>query len=158
MRSRTVTDACAHPPYRGRGRTSVVPLSCRAMTTNLNPPAESVVERFLRYVRIDTQSREGADTTPSTEKQWTLVRLLADELRALGAQDVFMSEHCTVYATVPANVPDAEGVTTVGFLAHVDTSPAVSGANVNPIIHHDYRGGDIVLPGDPSQVITVAQH
>jgi len=128
------------------------------MTTNLNPPGESVVDRFLRYVRIDTQSREGADTTPSTEKQWTLVRLLADELRALGAQDVFLSEHCTVYATVPANAPDADRIATVGFLAHVDTSPAVSGANVQPIVHRDYRGGDIVLPGDPSQVIRVSQH
>ena len=128
------------------------------MTTNLNPPGESVVDRFLRYVRIDTQSREGADKTPSTEKQWALVRLLADELRALGAQDVLVSEHCTVYATVPANAPDADRITTVGFLAHVDTSPAVSGANVSPIVHRDYRGGDIVLPGDPSQVLRVAEH
>ena len=128
------------------------------MTTNLNPPGESVVDSFLRYVRIDTQSREGADKTPSTEKQWALVRLLADELRALGAQDVLVSEHCTVYATVPANAPDADRITTVGFLAHVDTSPAVSGANVSPIVHRDYRGGDIVLPGDPSQVLRVAEH
>ncbi len=128
------------------------------MNTNLNPPSESVVDRFLRYVRIDTQSREGASTTPSTEGQWELVRLLADELRELGAQDVSVSEQCTVYATVPANVEDADRVPVVGFLAHVDTSPAVSGKDVQPVIHRDYRGGDIVLPGDPSQVIRVEQH
>ncbi len=128
------------------------------MTTNLIPPRESVLDRFLRYVRIDTQSREGADTTPSTEKQWTLANLLADELRALGVQDVSVSEQCAVYASLSANAPDAERIPVVGFLAHVDTSPAVSGANVNPVVHQDYRGGDIVLPGDPAQVITVAQH
>ena len=127
------------------------------MTTTLIPPSESVLDRFLRYVRMDTQSREGASDTPSTDKQWALVRLLADELRALDAQDVFLSEHCTVYATVPANAPDA-GIPVVGFLAHMDTSPAVSGANVQPVIHRDYRGGDIALPGDPSQIIRVAQH
>ncbi len=123
----------------------------------LAAPAESVVDRFLRYVRIDTQSREGAATTPSTEGQWTLVRMLADELRALGAQDVFVSEHCAVYAGLPANGADP-ATPVVGFLAHVDTSPAVSGAHVNPVIHRDYRGGDITLPGDPSQVIRVDQH
>jgi len=131
------------------------------MTMILNPPAESVLDRFLRYVRIDTQSQEGASTTPSTEKQWTLIRLLAEELRALGAQDVSVSEQCAVYATVPGNA--AEGASgdrlpVVGFLAHVDTSPAVSGANVKPIVHRDYRGGDVALPGDRSQVIRVAQH
>jgi tripeptide aminopeptidase len=127
------------------------------MTTTLIPPSESVLDRFLRYVRIDTQSREGASATPSTDTQWTLVNLLADELRALGAQDVFVNEHCTVYASVPANAPDA-GIPVVGFLAHVDTSPAVSGANVQPVIHRDYGGGDIALPGDPLQIIRVAQH
>lgn len=128
------------------------------MTTTLAAPRESVLDRFLRYVRIDTQSREGADTTPSTDKQWTLVRLLADELRQLGAQDVFVSEQCAVYARVPASAPELEPLPVVGFLAHVDTSPAVSGTNVNPVIHRDYRGGDIVLPGDRAQVIRVEQH
>ena len=128
------------------------------MTTNLTPPAESVVDRFLRYVRIDTQSRDGVDNTPSTDGQWALVKLLADELRALGAADVFVNEHCTVYAAIPANTPDAATIPVLGFLAHVDTSPAVSGAGVNPVIHRDYRGGDIHLPGDPAQVIRVDQH
>ena len=97
--------------------------------------------------------------TPSTEKQWVLARLLADELRALGARDVRVSDFCMVYATIPGNLPDdAPRAPVIGFLAHVDTSPAVTGTNVNPIVHHRYEGGDIVLPGDPSQVITVAQN
>lgn len=126
-----------------------------------NPPRalrESVVDRFLRYVRIDTQSAEHQETTPSTPGQWTLARLLADELEQLGASDVRVSAQCMVYATIPANVPNADAVPVVGFLAHVDTSSAVSGADVTPVIHQDYQGGDIVLPKDPSQVITMAQN
>jgi tripeptide aminopeptidase len=123
--------------------------------SDVNPPTESVVDRFLRYVRIDTQSKEDGTTTPSTETQWTLARLLAEELRSLGAMNVRVSESCMVYATVPGN---AAGAPTIGFLAHVDTSPAVSGANVKPIIHERYRGGDITLPGDSTQVITVEQN
>jgi tripeptide aminopeptidase len=121
-----------------------------------NEARESVVDRFLRYVRIDTQSKEDTTETPSTEAQWTLARMLADELEQLGAANVRVSEHCMVYATVAGNT--SANVPTIGFLAHVDTSPAVSGANVKPVIHKDYRGGDIVLPGDPSQIITVAQN
>ena len=128
------------------------------MITTLEPPTESVVDRFLRYVRIDTQSREDQQVTPSTPTQWELANLLAAELRQLGAADVHVSEHCMVYASIPSTLPDSARVPTVGFLAHVDTSPAVSGANVHPIVHRSYRGGDIVLPADPSQVITVAQH
>jgi tripeptide aminopeptidase len=126
-----------------------------------NPPRESVVDRFLRYVKIDTQSQEEQSTTPSTAKQWDLARMLETELTQLGAQRVRTSEHCMVYATIPSNLGDAAltaRVPTIGFLAHVDTSPAVTGANVKPIIHANYQGGDIVLPGDPLQVITVAQH
>lgn len=123
-----------------------------------HPPTESVVDRFLRYVRIDTQSREDQPTVPSTAKQWELANLLAGELRALGAADVRVSDHCMVYASVPATMPHSAHVPAVGFLAHVDTAPAVSGANVTPVIHRNYQGGDIVLPADPSQVITVAQH
>ena len=125
----------------------------------MQPPTESVVERFLRYVRVDTQSREDASTTPSTDSQWGLSNKLVDELRSLGARDVRVSEHCMVYATIPSNLADDAGdVPVIGLLAHVDTSPAVSGAGVNPVVHRDYRGGDIVLPGDPTQVITVAQN
>jgi len=128
------------------------------MTTPLHPPRETVVDRFLRYVRIDTQSREDQPTTPSTPTQWTLARMLAAELQALGAADVTVSEHCMVYATVPSTLPNGARAPTVGFIAHVDTSPAVSAAGVTPVVHAAYRGGDIVLPGDPTQVITVAQH
>jgi tripeptide aminopeptidase len=128
------------------------------MPTDLEPPGESVVDRFLRYVRIDTQSREDQHTTPSTLTQWTLANLLAAELKQMGASDVALSEHCMVYATVPSNLPNGKQAPTVGFIAHVDTSPAVTGAGVSPIVHRNYRGGDIALPGDPAQVITVAQH
>jgi tripeptide aminopeptidase len=127
---------------------------------SMQPPRESVVDRFLRYVRVDTQSREDATTTPSTPTQWTLARQLAEELKSLGARDVSVSDHCMVYATVPATVSDARAKSTpvLGLLAHVDTSPAVTGSGVKPTIYENYKGGDIVLPGDRSQVLTVAQN
>ena len=126
----------------------------------LTPPGEGVVDRFLRYVSIDTQSKEGESTTPSTEKQWVLARMLAEELRELGARDVRVSEYCMVYATLPSNLPNdsTAKVPVVGFLAHVDTSPALTGANVKPVIHRNYQGGDIALPGDANAVITVARN
>ena len=124
----------------------------------VNPPRESVVDRFLRYVRVETQSKEEETTVPSTPTQWTLAKMLVEELRELGAENVRISEHCMVYATIPANVPMNDKLPPIGFLAHVDTSPAVTGLEVNPIIHRNYQGGDIVLPNDPSQVITVAQN
>ena len=112
--------------------------------------AEDVLERFLRYVRIDTQSDPHSDSYPSTAKQLDLLRLLADELRELGLDEVDLDDHGYVFGTVPATT---EGdVPTVGFLAHVDTSPEVSGANVNPQVIR-YDGGEIVLPGDASQVL-----
>jgi tripeptide aminopeptidase len=123
----------------------------------LKPPTESVMDRFLRYVKIDTQSAEDQTTTPSTRKQLNLANLLAKELNALGAQNVRVSEFGIVYATVPGNLADNSKVPVVGFIAHMDTSPAVSGENVNAIIHKNYQGGDITLPKDPTQVITVAK-
>ena len=116
------------------------------------------MDRFLRYVKIDTQSQEDQTTTPSTRKQLNLANLLAKELSALGAQNVRVSEFGIVYATVPGNLADNSKVPVVGFIAHMDTSPAVSGENVNPIIHKNYQGGDITLPKDPTQVITVAKN
>jgi tripeptide aminopeptidase len=126
----------------------------------MSSPRESVVDRFLRYVRIETQSSETNASRPSTASQWTLANQLAKELEQLGAVNVRVSEFCMVYATIPSNLPLSlsRGVPTIGFLAHVDTSPAVTGANVKPIIHRNYQGGDIALPGDPTQVITVAQN
>jgi tripeptide aminopeptidase len=126
--------------------------------TALKPPTESALDRFLRYVKIDTQSQEDQTTTPSTRKQLNLANLLAKELTALSAQNVRVSEFGIVYATIPGNLPDNAKVPVVGFIAHMDTSPAVSGENVNPIIHKNYQGGDIVLPKDPTQVITEAKN
>jgi tripeptide aminopeptidase len=124
----------------------------------LKPPTETALDRFLRYVKIDTQSQEDQTTTPSTRKQLNLANLLAKELTALGAQNVRVSEFGIVYATVPGNLPDNSKVPVIGFIAHMDTSPAVSGENVNPIFHKNYQGGDIILPKDQTQVITPAKN
>jgi len=123
--------------------------------TQLKPPTESVLDRFLRYVKIDTQSAEDQTTVPSTRKQLNLANLLAKEMNALGVQGVRVSEFGIVYGLVPGNLADNSKVPTVGLIAHMDTSPEVSGENVNAIIHKNYQGGDIVLPKDSSQVITV---
>ena len=128
------------------------------VNAQLKPPVEPVMDRFLRYVKIDTQSQEDQTTTPSTRKQLNLANLLAKELTALGAENVRVSEFGIVYATVPGNLTDNSKVPVVGFIAHMDTSPAVSGENVNAIIHKNYQGGDITLPKDPTQVITVEKN
>jgi tripeptide aminopeptidase len=108
-------------------------------------------ERFLRYVRIDTQSESDSDEVPSTAKQLDLSRLLVDELKALGIEDAKLETSSgIVYATVPAT---SEGAPTIGFCAHVDTSPDVSGANVQPQLVR-YEGGDVPLPGNPAQVLS----
>jgi tripeptide aminopeptidase len=109
-------------------------------------------DRFLRYARIDTQSRDDAGQYPSTAGQWDLLRLLTDELRALGAPDVTLTEWGYVLATVPGTVLGDE-LPTVALLAHVDTSPDYSSADVIPIVHRDYHGGAIVLPDVPEQVL-----
>lgn len=119
---------------------------------------EAPLDRFLRYVRVNTEAIEGSSEVPSSPGQWDLARLLATELTALGASDVRLSESCVVYARIPSTLPAGRTAPTVGFVAHVDTSPAVTGANVRPIVHRNYQGGDIVLPEDPSQVITVERH
>ena len=131
---------------------------CVPISAQQKPPTESAMDRFLRYVKIDTQSAEDQKTVPSTKKQFDLARLLEKELNALGVQNVRVSEFGIVYGLVPGNLPDNSKVPTIGFIAHMDTSPAVSGANVNAIIHKNYQGGDIVLPNDKTQVITVAQN
>lgn len=103
-----------------------------------------MIERFLKYVSIDTQSsEEGADKCPSTEKQFDLARYLVDELKQLGLSEVEMDEHGYVYATLESNTDEALPV--VGFIAHMDTSPDCSGAGVKPRIIRDYDGTDIVL-------------
>ncbi len=116
----------------------------------------TVAERFLRYVVIDTQSSDNATTFPSTEKQKDLGRLLVQELRALGIDDAHLDPYGYVYATVPANT--GKQVPVICFCAHMDTSPDCSGKDVKPQIVRNYQGGDIVLPGDRSQVIRVADN
>lgn len=111
------------------------------------------VEKFLKYVKYDTQSDDEATCFPSTEKQKILSKDLAAELKAIGLNDAHMDENGYVMATIPANTK--KNVPVIAFIAHVDTSPAVTGANVNPIIHKNYQGGDIKLPNDPNQVIEI---
>ena len=114
-----------------------------------------VLERFLRYVAYDTQSREEADTYPSTPGQLVLLRDLATELRALGLTDAVMDEHGYVMATIPATT-SKPGVPVIGLIAHVDTSPEMNGAGVKPMIHRAYDGRELVLPDDPEAVLRVA--
>jgi di/tripeptidase len=120
--------------------TAVLILSSVA-SAQVKPPREQAIDRFLRYAKIDTQSKEDQTTVPSTRKQFDLANLLAKELKELGAQNVRVSEYAIVYATIPGNLTDNSKVPVIGFIAHMDTSPAVSGQNVNAIIHKDYRGG-----------------
>ena len=112
--------------------------------------ADEVLERFLRYVVIDTQASVEDTGYPSSTKQLDLSRLLVDELRAIGLEDAELTEHGYVFATLPGTVEEAP---TVGLIAHVDTSPDAPGTGVAPVLHHAYAGGPIVLPGDPSQVL-----
>jgi tripeptide aminopeptidase len=114
--------------------------------------ATSCVQRFLEYVKFDTQSCEGSDTFPSTPGQLVLLQHLHDELKALGLIDVSMDRHGYVFATIPATSLKTD-VPVIGFLAHVDTSPEMSGQGVKAIIHENYNGQDLVLPDDPSAVI-----
>src|SRR6185312_16731583 len=114
-----------------------------------------LLDRFLRYVRIDTKADENSTTYPSSPGQLVLGKLLRDELRALGLADARQDEYGLVFATVPGNVP---GAPTIAFNAHVDTNPENSGKNVDPQVIRNYSGGDIVLPKDPSKVIRVSEN
>jgi tripeptide aminopeptidase len=116
----------------------------------------TVTERFLRYVTIDTQSDPASPSCPSTEKQKDLGRLLVSELQDMGLADAHLDQHGYVYATIPAN--SDKKVPVVCFCSHMDTSPDCSGANVRPQLVKNYRGGDLVLPADFSQVIRYADH
>ena len=111
-----------------------------------------LLDRFLRYVRIDTQSDASSPTQPSTEKQKDLGRLLVRELRELGLADAELDTHGYVYATLPAT-PGQETLPTICFCSHMDTSPDASGTGVKPIVHENYQGQDLVLPDDPNVVL-----
>jgi tripeptide aminopeptidase len=115
-----------------------------------------VTERLLRYAVIDTQSDPASPTCPSTEKQKDLGRLLVKELLEMGIDDAHLDEHGYVYATIPATTD--KRVPVICFCSHMDTSPDCSGKDVKPQILRNYRGGDIVLPADPAQVIRVADN
>jgi tripeptide aminopeptidase len=118
--------------------------------------AETVLDKFLRYVIIDTQSIEDSESYPSTAKQFDLLNLLAKELKDIGVPTVSIDEYGYVMATIPANVQ--KKVPILGFIAHVDTSPEVSGANVKPQVITKYNGGDIVLSGDPAVIIRESEN
>jgi tripeptide aminopeptidase len=117
--------------------------------------ASSVLERFLRYVTYDTQSREDARTYPSTPGQLTLLRDLVAELRAIGIGDAQIDQHGYVMATIPATSAKTT-VPVIGFIAHVDTSPEMSGAGVTPIVHRHFDGNDVILPDDPTAILRVS--
>jgi tripeptide aminopeptidase len=112
--------------------------------------ADDVLERFLRYVRVDTQSAYGSDTYPSTVIQLELQRVLLAELRELGLADAELTEHGYVFATLPGTAPEAP---VVGLIAHVDVAPDVPGNGVEPLVHRDYDGGRLQLPGDAAVVL-----
>ena len=111
----------------------------------------TAAERFLRYVRIDTQSDPLSKSNPSTEKQKDLGKILAEELKQMGIGDAHMDEWGYVYATIPSNTE--KKVPVICFCAHVDTAPDCSGTDVIPIVHNNYQGQDIVLPDDTTQVL-----
>ncbi|MCK9280391.1 MAG: peptidase T [Melioribacteraceae bacterium] len=114
------------------------------------------VDRFLKYVKYDTQSNEDSETFPSDLKQLELSKDLVKELQEIGLKDAAMDEYGYVMATLPSN--SDKDVPVIGFIAHVDTSPAVSGKDVKPVIHENYQGNDIVLPGDTTKIIDVANN
>ena len=116
----------------------------------------SLLDRFLRYVRIDTQSAEGTGEVPSTAKQLDLCRLLVEECRLLGLSDVTLSPHGVVVATIPGN--SSLPTPAIAWVAHVDTSPETSGAGVKPQVHRNYAGQDLVLPASPERVIRVTDN
>lgn len=116
---------------------------------------DTLLDRFLRYVKVDTQSDETSPSFPSTKKQLDLSRMLCEECEQLGLEDVTISEYGIVMATIPGTV---EGeVPAIGWVAHVDTSPEFSGTNVKPVVHENYDGSDLVLPGDSSRVLRVSE-
>ena len=131
------------------------------MSETKNTP-ETVLEKFLRYVAIDTQADPTCENTPSSQKQFDLANLLVKELQQLGIKDATVDEHCYIYATIPSNIPAEhpakDKVPTIGFLAHLDTSPDTSGKDVKPQIIKNYQGGDIVLPADNSVVILESEN
>jgi tripeptide aminopeptidase len=124
----------------------------RERYTMANDMGRALEERLLRYVRIDTTSQGSSPTTPSTERQWDLLRLLAEELEGIGVDDVVLTDYGVVIGTIPSNV---EGdVPTIAFLGHVDTTEAFPGSDVKPHVHRQYDGSDITFPDDPNLMLS----
>jgi tripeptide aminopeptidase len=113
---------------------------------------KTLLDRFLKYVSIDTQSDENSETTPSTKKQFDLANIVKEELVKLGLKDVTLDENCYLMGTLPANTD--KKIPTIGFLAHFDTSPDMSGANIKPNLIEKYKGGDIVLNKEKNIVLS----
>lgn len=113
---------------------------------------QKIIDRFVSYIKVDTQSDPNSDTTPSTEKQWDLVNQLVEELKEIGMEDVTVDDNAYIMATLPSNVEHE--VPTIGFVAHFDTSPDFSGTNVNPQIIENYDGGDIILNKEENIILS----
>ena len=113
---------------------------------------QKIIDRFVKYIKIDTQSDDENPAFPSTEKQWDLAKILVEDLKEIGMEDVTLDDNCYIMATLPSNVDFK--VPTIGFIAHIDTSPDYSGTNVNPQFHPNYDGGDIVLNKEQNIVLS----
>ena len=116
---------------------------------------EKALERFLRYIKIDTQSNEDSETTPSTEKQFTLAKMLKQEMELLGLSDISLDEKCYLMGTLPSN--SDKNIPTIGFIAHMDTSPDMPGAVENPNFIRNYYGDDIVINKEKNLVLTTTE-
>ncbi len=122
----------------------------------ININKEAIIERFMRYVQIDTQSDPESNSFPTTEKQKNLSKILEAELKAMGLSNVELDTFGYVYATLPSN-SDKKNIPTICFCSHVDTAPDCSGTNVKPLLHKNYDGSDIQLPDDATQILTIAK-
>ena len=122
-----------------------------AELANLN--RERLLERFLRYVKVNTTANAETDEYPSSQGQWELGKIVLGELQELGAEDAHVDDYGLVWGMIPGNV---EGASTIAWNSHLDTSPETTGDNVKPQVIESYEGGDIPLPGDESKIITVA--
>lgn len=114
--------------------------------------SQKLLERFLSYIKIDSQSNPNSDATPSTEKQWNIANLLKKELESIGMQEVSIDDNAYIMATLPSNVKHE--VDTIGFISHFDTSPDFKASNINPQVHENYDGGDIVLNKEKNIVLS----
>src|SRR6201988_894077 len=147
----------SHSKRRSPARASVGSKNARRPPRPESPGiTSSALERFLRYSVINTRSDEGSSSCPSTPGQLTLLRILVNELTAVGLTDVSMDEHGYVMGTIPATPTKLHGPG-IGFIAHVDTCPEMQGHEVRPIVHPNYDGRDLVLPDDPTAVLRVSE-